>query len=277
MLESLINFEEMKKKPYLVFIWTIILSSVAVLFSAQLSYVIQISGVIINLSGLFAVLFTIIPSIFFFTVLLKSREKEEEQMIKKFHKKSFWEKHNQDIVLFLVFFFGLSISFAVWSFFLPPDFFQIQLFKIAQMRGTVMPTGAMIEGAYLGDLSMIVGNNLQVMLFAFLFSFIFGAGAIFIIVWNASILGVYIGQYSKLMWNVPIWQVPFSLLFLPHAIPEIGGYICAALAGGIISASIMRKNSSKIFKIILLDSIKLLVLGAILILIGGGIEVFLTF
>ena len=90
MLESLINFEEMKKKPYLVFIWTIILSSVAVLFSAQLSYVIQISGVIIDLSGLFAVLFTIIPSIFFFTVLLKSREKEEEQMIKKFHKKRNW-------------------------------------------------------------------------------------------------------------------------------------------------------------------------------------------
>ncbi|MFH1445557.1 MAG: hypothetical protein ABIF08_03700 [Nanoarchaeota archaeon] len=277
MLESLIDFKEMQKKPYLVFIWTIVLSSVAVLFSAQLSYVLHLSNVAIDLSGIFAVMFTIIPSVFFFTLLLKRREMEEEKEILKHYKKNFWDKHNQDIILFLVFFFGLAISFAVWSYYLPPDFFQVQMIKIAQMRGTALPTGYFAEGMFVDNFSLIAGNNLQVLFFSFLFSLIFGAGAVFIIVWNASILGVYLGQYSKVVWNAPIWQIPFSLFMMPHAIPEIGGYVCAALAGGLISVSIIRKNGSKVFKIILIDSIKILILGIILVLIGTGMEVFLAF
>jgi len=274
MLESLINFEEMQNKPHLIFIWTVILSSVAILFSAQLSYVVQSSGVLFDLSGIFAVMFTIIPAIFFFTMLIKRREREEEKAIEKHYQKSFWNKHSKDIIMFLVFFFGVSITFAVWSFFLPPDFFQVQLVKIGQMRGTEIITGNLVEGAFISNFSTILLNNAQVMVFAFLFSFMFGAGAIFIIVWNASILGVYIGQYSKMMWNISVWQIPLSLLFLPHAIPEIAGYICAALAGGLISAAILRKNSSKVFKTILIDSMKIFALGLILILIGAGIESF---
>ena len=277
MLESLIKFHELQDKPVLIFIWTLILSSVAILFSAQLSYIVYHGGTLFDMSGLFAVMFTIIPSIYFFTMIIKRREREEEREIEKHYSKNFWNKHSKDIIMFLVFFFGISISFAFWSFFMPPDFFQVQMIKISQMRGTAMPTGAMIEGAFLSDFSMILGNNLQVMFFAFLFSFVFGAGAIFIIVWNASILGVYLGQYSKAIWNIPFWHIPFSLLFLPHAVPEIAGYICAALAGGLISAAIIRKNNSKVFSIILFDSIRVLILGILLIVIGAGMEVFLTF
>jgi len=276
MLESLINFEEMHKKPQLIFIWTVIISSVAILLSAQLSYVVQISNVLFDLSGLFAVMFTIIPAIFFFTIIIRRREKEEEHLILKHYQKSFWDKHSKDIIMFLVFFFGVSLTFAVWSFFMPPDFFQVQMVKISQMRGTDLATGNVVEGGFL-DFNRILTNNLQVLFFSFLFSFILGGGALFIIVWNASILGVFMGQYSKLMWDISVWNIPLSLLFLPHAVPEIGGYVCAALAGGLISVAILRRNSSKVFNIIFVDSMKIFLLGILLIVAGAAIESFLAF
>ena len=109
------------------------------------------------------------------------------------------------------------------------------------------------------------------MFIAFIFSLIFGAGAVFIIAWNASVLGVYIGELSKHVWHIPI----ISLTFLPHGIPEIGGYIVAGLAGGILSAAILRKRNMEAIRYITLDSVKLLLLGAALILIAAGIEVYL--
>ena len=269
MLESLLNFDELNKKPYLMFFWSLVIGAVAILVSNQVSYKVVISDVSINLSGIFSVLFIVIPSVYFITLLIKKEEELEEEEIRRHYTKSFWGRHEKDILILLFYFAGLTLSFAAFSFFMPNDFFQIQAEKITQIRG-----GAIVQGQVTGQLigfSDILYNNLQVMLFAFIFSFIFGAGAVFILAWNASILGVYIGHISKSIWNIPVFSMPF----IPHGIFEIGGYICAALAGGIISAAIIRKNKMDILKIITIDSLKLLLLGVILIFIGAAIEVYL--
>jgi uncharacterized membrane protein SpoIIM required for sporulation len=93
---------------------------------------------------------------------------------------------------------------------------------------------------------------------------------VFIIVWNASILGVAIGELSKYFWEIPIK----TLMFLPHGIPEIIGYLCAGLAGGLLSAAILRCRSTDVLKIIFLDSLKIILLGVVFILIAAGIEVY---
>ncbi|MEE9406143.1 MAG: stage II sporulation protein M [Candidatus Aenigmarchaeota archaeon] len=267
MLESLVNFKEINERPYMMAIWAFIICCIAVLISSQVP--LSVPG---TNSGFIVVLFVIIPSVYFITVFLKKEEELEEGAIARHEHTSFWGRHEKDILILLFYFFGLTIAFAVWSFFLPQNFFNAQITKINEIQGMATSLTGQATGAAAGPAAFnkILFNNLQVMFFSFIFSFIFGAGAIFIIAWNASVLGVYIGQLSKYVWHIPI----VSLSFLPHGIPEIAGYLAAGLAGGLMSAAIIRKNTSKTLQIVSFDVAKILVVGVLLIVLGAGIESF---
>lgn len=260
MIESLLSFEEINDRPYIMLLWAFIICIVAILVSSQIAS--SIAGID---TGFFTVVFIMIPSVYFITMLIKREEEMEEEQIKKHYKRSFWERHNKDLLILLFYFAGLTLAFSIMSFFLPSDFFHVQLSKINELHAI---TGSFSQNS---SFITILFNNLQVMFISFLFSFIFGAGAVFIIIWNASVLGVYVGQLSKSLWHIPI----VSLSFLPHGIPEIAGYLCAGLAGGILSAVILRKNTTKVFEIVVFDCIKILLLGVFLIIVGAGIEAFI--
>lgn len=265
MIESLVSIEEIHEKPYYMFIWAVVLGSIAVLISNAISY--QIEGpVSINLSGIFSVLFIVFPAAYFIILLIQQEEAIEEKDIEKHLKKSLWKRHGKYLFALIFFFLGLTVTFAFWAVIMPSNFFQVQTLKINQIQGKVVDFASGIS-----SFNSIFSNNLQVMLFAFIFSFIFGAGAIFIIVWNASILGVYVGMLSKSIWGVPI----VSLGFLPHGIPEIAGYLCAGLAGSLISVAILRKNKIEVIKGVALDSLKLFILALVLIVLAAFIEVYL--
>ena len=267
MLESLVDFKRMYEKPYVILFWAFVLGSVGVLISNHISFHVMADGVVFNLTGIFAVIFTLIPSVYFMTLIIKREEKIEERLIKKFKKKSFWHMHEKDILILLLYFIGVTFAFAFWSFALPADAFQVQAYKINQIRGGITDA----EISKMGNFNAIVSNNLQVMLFAFIFSFIFGAGAIFIIVWNASVLGVFIGQLSK---GFSVLHIPLvSLSFWGHGIPEIAGYLFAALSGGLISAAIIRKNSTEVLRQVIFDALKLLLIAIALFFLAGAIEV----
>ena len=147
----------------------------------------------------------------------------------------------------------------------------MQLAKINQIRGiSEGVTGAAIEQGSL--FSRILVNNLQVMAFSFFFSFIFGAGAVFIIAWNASILGVYVGaKLSETVWHIPL----VTMGFLPHGIPEIAGFVTAGLAGGLLSAAFIRNRDLKMLRIIVMDSAKIMGIAVSLIFLAAVIEVYL--
>ncbi|MFH1978264.1 MAG: stage II sporulation protein M [Candidatus Aenigmatarchaeota archaeon] len=276
MLESLINFDEIHRKPYIMFIWSIVVCSIAILVSTQVAYSVDVAGTSFSLGGFFAVLFTIIPSVYFITLMIKREEAFEEKEIEKKYKKSFWHRHEQNIYILLLFFAGLTLAFALWSMVLPENFFQIQSLKISDVRGAI--TGleigpSTLEGYAINEANFfnrVLMNNLQVLVFAFIFSFIFGAGSVFIIAWNASVLGVYIGQLSKVLWEVPI----IGLAFLPHGIPEIAGYIAASLSGGLLSAAIIRKNKPYVLRMVAFESLKIFMLAIGLIVLGAFIETY---
>ena len=92
MIESLVNLDDMEKKPILTFVWAIIVNSVAMVAASQIR---SIQGIDF---GFFAVLFTIIPSVYFITLLIRREEKIEEREFKK-GKSSFWEIHGRDIMI----------------------------------------------------------------------------------------------------------------------------------------------------------------------------------
>ncbi|MFW6009318.1 MAG: stage II sporulation protein M, partial [archaeon] len=125
-------------------------------------------------------------------------------------------------------------------------------------------------------------NNLGVLIFIFLTSFIFGAGSIFILAWNASIIGVFIGDSLHRTANYLSGKMIFAYLIdipkiigplLVHGVFEFAGFFCAAIAGGVISVAILRhKINSKPFAIVMKDGFELIFLSVLLIIIGALLE-----
>ena len=84
MLESIIGFKELTKRPYLMFIWTFVVASIAIILSTRVS--VNVGG--INLHGLFAVMFVILPSAYFLTRFIIREERLDEKEISKHYKNS---------------------------------------------------------------------------------------------------------------------------------------------------------------------------------------------
>ena len=123
-----------------------------------------------------------------------------------------------------------------------------------------------------------------------MFSFIFGSGAIFIITWNASVIGTAMGNFIRTKLSAYasatglvsvgdyLQAASLSLLrYFIHGIPEITAYFVAGLAGGILSVSIIKKEfGTKSFEKIILDVSTLLIIAILLIFVGALLEAYVT-
>lgn len=133
-------------------------------------------------------------------------------------------------------------------------------------------------------------NNLQVLSLSIIFSFVFGAGAIFILTWNASVIGAAIGNFIR--GNIEVLEATggFSVLcaqfflynfgflrYVIHGIPEILAYFVGALAGGVIAIAVIRHDFlSNKFEKVVLDSADLILIAIGLLFVAGLLEVFVT-
>jgi len=116
-------------------------------------------------------------------------------------------------------------------------------------------------------------HNFQVLGLMFLFSLLYGIGALYLLLWNASIIGVILGQ--KLAEQGILGVIAGFLGLIPHGIFEITAYLVAALAGGIISIAIMRSSNKKpFFKYMIEDVALLTLLSIVLLVIGAAIEAY---
>ncbi|MBD3312705.1 hypothetical protein GF352_04605 [archaeon] len=199
-----------------------------------------------------------------------------------FSKKEFPLIGNHKDVLGVVFFlfFGLLLSFTTWYLVLPPE---IKARVFSSQINTINNINSGIQGGYIQTtyLKIILANNFKVLFFCLLFSLLYGAGAIFIIAWNASVLGTAIGNVitSNIQNALSYFHaIPIGFgQYLIHGVPEIIAYFMAGIAGGIISAAVIRyKPRSKKFKEVLLDSIDLIILASVTLIISGLIEVFIS-
>ena len=174
--------------------------------------------------------------------------------------------------------------------FLPPETLN---FVFDKQISTIQLINNQVSGnAYqqFSTFSKIFLNNIKVLAFAVLFAFIYGAGAIFILTWNASVIGAAMGnfirsnlsQYAGLLgfdkfasyFNV----VSIGLLrYILHGIPEILAYFYGGLAGGIISVAIINKHyKDEKFSHILFDVSELLIISIAFLLVAAFIEVYIT-
>ena len=114
-----------------------------------------------------------------------------------------------------------------------------------------------------------------------LFAFIYGLGAIFILTWNASVIGTAIGIFVRsktIAGSSVLLSVPLGLYrYFLHGIPEILAYFVGGLAGGIISVAIINHDfGTKKFEKIILDSSELITLSLIILFVAALIECYIT-
>jgi uncharacterized membrane protein SpoIIM required for sporulation len=278
-LESLIDDETIIRKPTSMLIESFVVSSIA-LWTAF--YTFPGSASILSIAF---ITMALIPLVY--SVMIKE---ETIESIVPGHPLAFIGRHFEIIKIFSFFFIGLSLSYAIWFVVLPettesisingitiqiPDrksvFAEQQntLKSIENLRsaitGKITQTNCVNNKACIFDL--IFFNNAEVMFFALILSLVYGAGALMLLGWNASIIGALIGK-SILAENHLMF-----LGLLPHGIPEILAYFFATISGLMLSIVITKKSLRKNeIKIIFFDSITIFLIAMISLAIGALIE-----
>jgi hypothetical protein len=171
--------------------------------------------------------------------------------------------YREVIMSFVAIFAGMTLVFSLLYLLLPSEIaeksFQTQINEIKAIRGYFW---------FGGEFQTILINNIGVLFLSFLFSLIYGSGAIFILAWNASILATAASMLAKSLGGA--YKLPIALLsYMPHGSLEIVAYFLAAIAGGIASYHLTR---SKEIKVLLGDCLFLLALGMVFLLLGAIVE-----
>jgi len=276
-LEWITNPVKAERRPYTMFFIGILYSSLAILLSQWIFY---------NEASLVMIFLTVIASM----PLIYSTIKLEEKKDKMIHKEIvLLKEHGRALAFFMYLFLGFTVSFAMWYVFLPSATVQ-NLFSTQTQTYLSINTNITGNVAKLGLLGKIFFNNLKVLMFCVLFSFLYGVGSIFILTWNASVLGVAIGNFirtrisdyadaahlAKAAGYFHIFSLGL-LRYAIHGIPEILSYFVGGLAGGIISIAVIRHDfGSRNFEHIVLDSSELLLISFLLLTLAAFLEVYVT-
>jgi len=234
-------------------------------------------------SGMIIVTFCVMFSLPYMYYIIKREEKEDEQVEGLL---SVWKVHKDAIYAFMWLFLGFVIAFSFWYLILQDtNLFnaQIQTYCMINNPGNIENCVAsysfeqkMISGAATREMRFlsIIENNVYVMIFTLIFSLIFGAGAIFILAWNASVISAAIGIFTRHQ----ISGIPLGIArYMIHGFPEIAAYFITALAGGIFGVGVIRNGvRNKRFLRIVENVVILLFIAIVILVVAALIEVYFT-
>lgn len=260
-LEKIVSIRDALKKPYWMFIIGGLISTIC-LFISFLIFP-QATGIFTT----FLITITMMP---FMVNLITYEAATTEQEIQRKINMNFFDRHKDVLLVYILFFAGMILTQSIIYLMLPEPIverlFEDQIREINWIRGSLV-FGGLFE--------KIIINNLGVLILSYLFSFLFGAGAIFILTWNSSVLSTAIGLTAKSIGGVK--GLPVALLiFFPHGSLELIAYFIGAIAGGLVSASLTRRKT-KLFWEIIKDSLLLLVSAIFILIVAGLIEVALIY
>jgi len=200
------------------------------------------------------------------------------------------KEHNKAISFFMYMFIGITLACAMWYVLLPVETIT-QLFE--KQIGTIQTINTSVSGNVMLNLRTfwkIFFNNFKVLSFSILFAFVYGAGAIFILSWNATVIGAAIGNFIRS--NISSYTNSIGLLetgnyfhvvslgllkYSLHGLPEIAAYFYGGLAGAILSVSLIRKHfKTNQFSKIMKDFSELILIAAGFLIIAAFLEVYVT-
>lgn len=255
-MEKLISVRDAVRNPC----WMFVIGGLVAVISLFLAFVIFPTSV--GLFMVFLITFAMTP---FMVNLITYEEVTTEEEIQRRTKLNFFQRHWDILLIYIAFFSGMTMALSIVFIILPDNLvermFENQIMEINLIRGSF---------GSLSTFQKIIINNFGVLIISFLFAFLFGSGAIFILAWNASVLAAAIGIGAKSIGGIT--ALPMAMMtFLPHGIPEIVAYFLVGIGGGLISAGLTRRKS-RWFKVVVKDSMKLVLVATILLVFAAIIE-----
>ena len=281
MLESLINPKRAEKGPWKMFFIGLLYGSLSLLL---VHFLFGSDSVLAKFSGLMVVLFCVMFSLPFMYFIIRQEEQEDEE-VDGFWK--MWKTHSDAIYAFMWLFFGFLIAFSLWNVILQdPNLLNAQIETYCNINNPGDVANCVAEYSFTSStissgvsdntarFFSIIGNNFGVMILTLIFSLIFGAGVIFILAWNASVISAAIGIFTK--YNIA--EIPLGLLrYMIHGFPEIAAYFVTALAGGMFGTGAIRHGiGNKKFMKVLMNVVLLLFAAIVILIIAAVIEVYFT-
>ena len=264
-LESLYPDKKIRSKPFDM----LALSFVVSLVSIFLAY-----SVFPKYAGIISPLLTAVAMAPLIYRIFGEEEEEIEQVVHKHITTGFLQRHDDTIALFSLFFIGSFIANFAIATLMPENFVRASFEPQLSDINAVQELSKSVTGQFIGNdlMSLIAINNLKVMVFAFLLSFLFATGATFILSWNASILAIYLASFLR-QGLISDFVATTTGIF-PHAVIEMSAYFLAGIAGGILSAGMVREEFfTPEFKLVLRDSILLMFMAVTFVAVGAYVEV----
>lgn len=280
MIEMFVKPKRAERKPSELFWIGLLYSSIALLV---VSLFFGSDPILSKYGGMLLMVFCVILSMPFMYYIVKLEEGKDVEISSSGR---LLKEHAKAIKAMVWLFLGFVVGFSFWYLVLPDQVAssfnaQIEVFcsinsphnydSCLAEHGISQVTGAVTSQT--NYFLAIFDNNMKVLIFTLLFSLAFGAGAIFILVWNASVIAVAVGVFAKDLINLPIALFRYMI----HGIPEIAAYFVGALAGGIISVAVIRKDlQGERTWSILQDALILVIVAVIILVIAALMEVYIT-
>ena len=278
-LEMLINPRRAERDPWEVFFIGIVYSSVSLFLSILIFK--QFASIVM-------VFLTTLACTYLVQGTLRLEERKDVAIHKEF---TLLKEHGKALSFFMFLFLGFVVSFSLWYIFLPHSLTS-QLFSVQEQTINCVNAGG-IQGCLTTPLDSFVKiflNNLKVLLFVLIFAFFYGAGSVFILAWNATVVATAIGIFVRNSLSTAAASLGLAsasqyfssyslglLRYLTHGSLEILAYFIAALAGGIISVAVTHHTfNSRKFNHVLSDSTDLIILSIGTLLLAALVEVFVT-
>ena len=280
MIELLMKPKKAERNPWEMFFVGLFWASVSLLL---VSFVFGKDSILKEGSGLLVVTFTVIACLPFMYYIIKLEEGKDVEINDS---GKLIKEHSKAIRALMWMFLGFVVAFAFWYIVMPGTAGQTFNFQIKTFCAINSPSHynnclgehgiSPITGAVTGTAAVlaIFANNIYVLIFTILFSLALGAGAIFILVWNASVIAAAIGIFAK----GELVGLPMGLMrYMIHGVPEIAAYFVGALAGGIVSVAVIRRDlhGEGTWKI-LQDSLLMVIIAIVILIIAALMEVYLT-
>ncbi|OGJ15889.1 hypothetical protein A3K73_01865 [Candidatus Pacearchaeota archaeon RBG_13_36_9] len=277
----LINPKRAQKRSWEMFLIGLVYGSLSIIL---VNWIFGEDAVLAKYSGILIITFCVMFSMPYMYYAIKLEEEKDMKIEGAFR---LLKEHNKTLFGFLWLFLGFIIAFSFFYIAFPSENnfrAQIETYcminRPANFNECTEQYGIKVSGKTTGFLTSkekliaIFTNNIYVLMFTLIFSLIFGAGAIFVLAWNASVIAAAVGIFSKSnLASLPLGVARYMI----HGLPEIAAYFIGAMAGGIISISVIRHNiRSEKFWSVLQDSLNLIILAVIVLFVAALVEVFIT-
>jgi len=270
-LESLLEAGKAEKSPWKVMFLAIAIGAVAIALAAIIG-----QG---NESGHLVVAFACIAAAPLMVKVIHIEERADTQPWFSKSEIGLLMRHGDMFAVYTFYFIGIILITSLFFTMFPADVmghvFSSQVNELGAINA-LRGTGRAVSAC---GFTCLIENNLGVLGLVMLFSFMFGAGAVYIITWNASVVGVLIGTIARQQSASNGWPLilsylvalPYSLISIfPHGVFEIGGYFLGGLASGMLGAAMLRNDYKN--RTVMKDLTLIVVLAVLFVVIGATIE-----